>query len=244
MIRLSGFKSMTFDCYGTLVDWEAPLEKALLRWSTKSNLNISGAELLELFAQSDWVSERKTPGALYTQILRDNLRGVASRLGTILDPNDEDILTEAVRSAEPFSDTVESLLYLKKYFKLGVLSNIDNTTFHQHTSPKLGVDWDLVITAEDVGSYKPDKPHFAEAKKRLGAAGLQTSEMLHLGVATLHDCVAAKAFGFGGAVWVDRYHEKEGPGAAMFIGGSEDLRVASLAELTEIHRNEMAGAVG
>jgi hypothetical protein len=67
--------------------------------------------------------------------------------------------------------------------------------------------------------------------------------MLHLGVATLHDCVAAKAFGFGGAVWVDRYHE-EGPGAAMFIGGSEDLRVASLAELTEIHRNEMAGAVG
>jgi len=240
IIRLSAFKSMTFDCYGTLVDWEAALSKALEAWAGQEGLTISGPELLELFSQCDWVNERKKPDMRYSDVLRLNLRTLADRLGRTVRPHEDSLLVDAVKTAEPFPDTVESLQYLQRFFKIGILSNTDHEIFFGSTSPKLQMTWDLVVTAEDVGAYKPEKPQFSRAMELLEREGIKPAEMLHLGVATIHDCFAAKAFGFGGAVWVDRYSQQRGQGAAMFLAGAEDLRVASLAELVQQHQREAA----
>jgi len=240
MIKLTAFRSMTFDCYGTLVDWETPVGRALKSWSEREGLNTTEHQLLELFAQSEWINERARPAQLYSEVLRRNLAGIAERLGRTVKSADQDILLEAVRTSEPFKDTVAALKYLKQYYKLGILSNIDNETVFDHTIPKLDVEWDLVVTAENVGAYKPDRPHFAAAMDILEKAGLRRSEMLHLGQAVLHDCCASKAFGFGGAIWVDRYSGKEGTGAVLFAAaGCEDLKVGSLQELADLHRQEV-----
>jgi 2-haloalkanoic acid dehalogenase type II len=238
-MKLADFRSMTFDCYGTLVDWEGGIERALAPWKRRHKLDADNAELLRAFSEVEWEHERPSPAPLYTDVLRQNLAAMARRFGVAVDPDERDILIAGVRASEPFPDTVEALRYLKRHFKLGILSNIDNESLRGHTLPKLGIEWDLLVTAEDVRSYKPDPPHFDRAVERLDAAGIAKPQMLHLGQSRRHDCAAAKSYGWGGTVWVDRYHKKRGIGASGAAAVEPDLRVTSLAELVEMHRREV-----
>jgi 2-haloacid dehalogenase len=238
-MKVSDFRSMTFDCYGTLVDWEDPIGRALVDWARREGIAVKQSELLMLFSQVEWINERARPAPLYPEILRQNLRGIAERLRAVVKPGDTDLLVDAIRTCKPFADTVDALRYFKRFYKMGILSNIDDQTLIKYTVPQLGIDWDIIVTAERVGAYKPDRPHFDRAAELLGDMGVRKSQMLHLGQAVMHDCAASKAYGFGGAIWVDRYRDKPGTGAVLYAcEGAEDLRVGCLAELVELHKQE------
>jgi 2-haloalkanoic acid dehalogenase type II len=131
------------------------------------------------------------------------------------------------------------LQYLKRHYKLVILSNVDRASFAE-SNKALGVSFDKIITAQDVGSYKPDPRNFESLIKALTEMGVTKSRILHTAQSLFHDIVPAKAAGLA-TVWVNRRRGKKGSGATAEPSApvSPDLEVASLAELVELHRVEM-----
>lgn len=224
------FDALTFDCYGTLIDWERGILDVLRPWARRESVEPSDDELLAAFAHLESPAQAANPRALYPDILRDVMRGLGRRFGAFATDDDADALARSVGDWPPFPDTGAALRALGRDRKLVILSNVDRASIARSIE-RIGVPFDAVITAEDVGSYKPAHGHFRRAFEALGAMGVPRERILHVAQSLHHDHAPAKALGMK-TVWVDRRRGKPGgatPAPADAV--TPDLTVASLEEL-------------
>jgi len=225
----AGIRALSFDCYGTLIDWETGLADAVSVIHPGASLDRE--RLLQVFAATESDLERRTPGLRYSAVLELAYGELVSRLGLVPAADGATRFARAIGDWPPFSDTPASLGALQRHFRLVVLSNVDRASFAL-THPKLGVRMDAVFTAEEIGSYKPDRRNFEFLLERMREAGVSASQLVHVAQSRYHDIEPASALGLR-TVWVDRRHGRPGWGATPPpAGGAEpDLTVQSLAEL-------------
>src|SRR5215470_1283260 len=221
-MRLTDFEALSFDCYGTLIDWEAGILATLRPWAGRHGLSVSDDALLDEFSRIEPQLQAAAPATLYPDILARAFR-------------------ESVKDWPAFPDSAAALAYLKRHYKLAILSNIDRASF-AHSNRKLGVAFDLIVTAEDVGSYKPTPRNFEMLLERLAALGVRKERLLHAAESLFHDHVPAKRFGLATA-WIYRRAAKGNFGATRAPDQpvKPDWQVTTLAELAELHRNETGG---
>lgn len=224
-MALDSIRLITFDCYGTLIDWEAGMLNVLRPIFSADGLVVSDEQLLEHYAEAE---VRLESGAYlpYRRVLAGTVQAMGRSLNKPVSGEQAAKLAESIRNWEPFPDTVESLARLSQRFRLGIISNIDDDLF-AFTRPKLKADLALLVTAQQVGSYKPAFKNFEEALRR---SGLEKDQVLHAAQSVYHDVIPAAALGLQ-TVWVDRPSARPGAGAAKAAEGKPAARVASLAEL-------------
>jgi 2-haloacid dehalogenase len=239
-MQLSQFKALSFDCYGTLIDWEAGLSRALE--PLRSQVGVSQDELLEAFGNVEHEVEEERPGARYSELLTIVHARLAQRVGVPVDEDAARNFGQSVGDWPAFPDSATALRYLKRHFELIILSNVDRASFAR-SNERLGVEFDRVFTAEEIGSYKPDLRNFEYLLARLGENGLEKADLLHVAQSLFHDHAPANRFGIASA-WIDRRHDKHGGGATKVPEPMPhfDFRFASLEELAAAHRAELAEA--
>lgn len=224
MLDLSRYRVLTFDCYGTLVDWETGIFSALRPILVRHQESISDEELLKLYG--DLELEAEQPYQLYADVLRTVVRGFGQRLGFNPSQAEQDSLPQSLPSWEPWPDTVQALRKLKTRYQLAIISNVDDSLFAT-TRPKLGVDFDHIITAEQARCYKPGISIFELALER---TKLDPTQILHVGQSVYHDIVPAKSLGMG-TVWVNRASARPGVGAVKAATATPDWEIRDLAML-------------
>jgi 2-haloacid dehalogenase len=228
MLDLSRFSVLSFDCYGTMIDWEAGIFSAMRPILAAHGKRVNDVTVLKMYSELELEAEQKSYIS-YREVLQAVVRGFGERLE--FDPSEAEMrsLPESLTGWEPFPDTIAALRELKTRYKLAVISNIDDDMF-AGTVPKLGVKFDHVITAQQALCYKPCKKIFQIAKARFGVA---TEKWLHVGQSIYHDVIPAQAMGIA-AVWVNRPSPREGAGATKAAAGKPDLEVSSLKALVEL----------
>jgi 2-haloalkanoic acid dehalogenase type II len=238
-MRLTDFKVLTFDCYGTLIDWETGILNALRPLLRNDRVERSREDVLASFARHETAQEAETPGMIYSELLARVHRRLAEEWGVAATEADHRAFGGSVGDWPAFADSAAALAYLKQFYKLVILSNVDRKSFAQ-SSKRFGVTFDAVYTAEDIGSYKPDPRnvrHMIEALKRTGHA---ERDILHVAQSLFHDHAPANVAGLRSA-WIDRRAGAAGPGATPQppAGVHYDFRFASMAELVEAHRDAL-----
>ena len=231
------FQLLTFDCYGTLVDWEAGILAVLQPWASTNQIAARADELLAAFGAAESAVQRERPPAPYQDILRESMARIAARLGKTAGEVEREALARSVADWPVFADTVEALRALKTWHQLMVVSNVDTESFTR-TAAKLGVTLDGLVSAEEVGAYKPDRRMFDRALAVARDWGVPPQQILHVAQSLYHDIEPAKKLGLR-TVWVDRRAGRAG-GATPKASGevAPDLRVMSLGELVEVERAE------
>ncbi len=221
----SRFTTISFDCYGTLIDWESGILPVLRTVLANHGQVLPDAALLELYGEFEAEAE-SGPYQRYRDVLQSVVRSFAERLH--FDPTPAEIrsLHESVHTWPPFPDTVVALHELQKSYKLVVISNIDDDLFAE-TRKHLGVEFDGVITAEQARSYKPSLNNFEMA---LRALAISPDRLLHAAQSIYHDVVPARSLGIS-TVWVNRKSARPGIGAVRASAGQPDLVVPDLASL-------------
>jgi putative hydrolase of the HAD superfamily len=233
MIDLARVRAFTFDCYGTLIDWETGLKGILNAWAGSANVALRDDELLEVFAKHEASVEAAQPALLYSDVLRHVMHNIGRELSATVTSEWEDRLALSVGEWPAFTDSAESLLRLKRSnFQLCILSNVDHKSF-AGSRRKLIADFDLVVTAEDIGSYKPSPKNFSELLRLLGERGISRDEVVHVAQSLYHDHVPAKQIGLK-SIWIDRRAGTKGSGATMPATHAHyDLRFTSMREMAD-----------
>jgi 2-haloacid dehalogenase len=241
--KLTDFKALTFDCYGTLIDWETGLYAALQPLLKKGGVTWKRDEVLAAFARHEAAQQAATPQMIYSQLLAEVHRRLAREWNVDDDEKDAVAFGKSMPEWPAFEDTPASLQYLQRYYKLVILSNVDRHSF-AGTNRRLGVTFDAVCTAQDIGSYKPDPRNFAYLVQAVERLGLSKQDILHTAQSLFHDHAPAQAAGLQSA-WIDRRHQLEGWGATVAPAGTPkyDFRFASLAEMVKMHQGQAKGAV-
>jgi len=224
------FRALTFDCYGTLIDWEAGIISVLRPWAERHHIAAEDGELLTAFGEVEARCEQEHPRRLYADILRTVGADIGGRWGLARDPAMGEAVSRSIEQWPAFPDSAGALARLARRYKMVIVSNVDRGGF-AHSLPKLGITFDAVVTAQDVGSYKPDPAHFYEAFRQLAAQGVPRDLVLHVAQSLYHDHVPAKALGMT-TVWINRRMGKEGWGATLPPGTpvTPDAQFATLAE--------------
>ena len=235
-MRLSDFNALSFDCYGTLIDWETGLLEALK--PLRDRAGVSDDDLLTAYGEAEHEVEVEHPGLIYSQLLEKVHATLCRRLGVAEDRDEAAKLGASVGDWPAFADSPDALRYLKQHFKLVILSNVDRASF-AGSNRRLGVEFDHIFTAQDIGSYKPDPRNFEYLVARLDEAGIAKNELLHVAQSLYHDHVPANRMGIASA-WIDRRHDKPGGGATVLPEPMPhfDFRFTSMAELADAHRRE------
>jgi 2-haloacid dehalogenase len=237
-MRLTDFTTLTFDCYGTLIDWETGIIAALAPWRARESIALSDETLLARFGAAETACEAETPDQAYPGILADTLGRMARELGVRARDEDRRSFGASVGDWPAFEDSAAGLAYLRQHYRLVILSNVDRTSFSR-SHAKLGVAFDHVFTAQDIGSYKPNLRNFRHALERLGEAGVAPADILHTAQSLFHDHVPAKAMGLA-TMWINRRRGRSGDGATPPAAATPDWEVASLAEMVALHRAHLA----
>ena len=239
-MRLTDFKVLTFDCYGTLIDWETGMFHALRQLVAKVGPPLSRDAILEAHARHESAQQLTTPDKLYSQLLAVVYKRLAEEWDVPVVWDECVDYGRSIRDWPAFADTAAALRYLKQHYKLVILSNVDNDSF-SFSNRKLGVAFDAIFTAEDIGSYKPSPRNFEYMLEKLSARGLAKGDILHTAESLFHDHAPANAFGLA-SCWIHRRHEQGGFGATMNPGKTPrtDFRFTSMAELAEAHRNAIS----
>jgi 2-haloacid dehalogenase len=228
MLDLTRFKVLTFDCYGTMIDWETGIFAALRPILAAHEKKITDSALLELYSELE-ASAEQGEYLLYRDVLQSVVRGFGERLGFLPTEAEVRSLPESLARWQPFPDTVEALRKLKSRYKLAVISNVDDDLFAS-TAPKLGVAFDHVITAQQAGCYKPCMRMFKLAEDRIGVS---REQWLHVGQSIYHDVIPARSLGIA-TIWVKRPSPRPGAGAATAASGKPDLEVPDLETLADL----------
>ncbi|MGH8005097.1 MAG: haloacid dehalogenase type II [Limisphaerales bacterium] len=224
MLDLKKFRVLTFDCYGTLIDWESGILKALLPLLFRRDIALSDDEILRLYAELEAKAEQ---GAYlkYREVLRKVMQGFGDKFKFIPSEEELNALPDSVKNWKPFPDTVEALLELKQRFKLSIISNTDDALFAE-TARHLRVKFDWVTTAEQVKSYKPSPNNFRQAIEKIG---ISPDKILHVAQSVYHDIIPAKSLGLA-TVLVRR----RGAGATLPAEEQPDLEVPDLKTLASL----------
>jgi 2-haloacid dehalogenase len=225
MLDLNRFEILTFDCYGTLINWEAGLLSAFHRILAVHGKKIDDATLLKLYGDFELHSEQGEFHP-YRQVLESVVRRFGAELGFSPTVEQARSLPDSLPTWKPWPDTVAALRQLKDRFRLAILSNVDDDLFAA-TRPQLGVEFDEVITAQQAKAYKPSLKLFELALNRINAPA---HRVLHVGQSIYHDVIPAQALGLA-TVWVNRPSARPGIGAVQAADAKPDLIVGSLAEL-------------
>jgi 2-haloacid dehalogenase len=227
-LDLSRFQVLTFDCYGTLIDWESGLLAALRPVLSRHGVEASDGELLESYARHETEVE-SGPYRRYREVLAEALRRIGADLGFQPAATELERFADSVGDWPPFPDSHAALLDLKERFGLAVLTNCDDDLFAR-SQRLLGIDFDWVITAERARSYKPSHRNFELAFSTIDAP---RERILHVAQSLFHDHVPAKELGMA-TVWIDRRGGQPGSGATPPAGAVPDLILPDLRSLAEL----------
>jgi putative hydrolase of the HAD superfamily len=201
------FRALSFDCYGTLIDWESGMSSALREWADGVDLDVSDGNLLCLVSEFETVVQgERSPAPLYPDVLAEVLRRIGARLNARVTDDDAVRFGHTVGDWPAFPDSELALTRLKDRFRLIIVSNVDRASFAA-SNRRLGVTFDKIITAEDVGAYKPRPPHFEALFGALPEMGLERKDLLHVAESLFHDHEPAQRYGLP-SVWIDRGRDR------------------------------------
>jgi 2-haloacid dehalogenase len=227
---LDRFEALTFDCYGTLVDWEAGIVTAARRLLGEGAVGVDDETLLRDFGRFEPAAQAG-PFRSYRDVLREVAGAYGRARGVAVSDTAADLFSSSVPDWPIFDDSTAALRRLGRRFRLGIVSNVDDDLF-AGSAERLGVDFDEVVTAQQVRSYKPARAHFDEMLRRLD---LPRERVLHVAQSLYHDVAPARALGFT-CVWVDRRSGRSGGGATPPSDAKPDFVVPDLATLANTSR--------
>jgi 2-haloacid dehalogenase len=235
-VNLRDFDALSFDCYGTLIDWEAGIAAVLGPWAARHGLALSEEELLTAYAVHEAAAEASHPADRYPLILARAMRGLGAQLGAPVSDAEAEAFGASVPDWPAFPDSAEALQRLARRFKLVILSNVDRTSFAA-SNGRLGVTFTSILTAEDIGSYKPSARNFEALRAEVARLGVAEGRLLHVAQSLYHDHAPAKAAGLP-TVWINRRHAQPGWGAtpdpaAPVVPDWEFPSMAALADAVE-----------
>jgi len=234
-MHLADFDVLSFDCYGTLIDWETGIWNALQPVLQRGQGRPARDALLQTFGRLESALETEEPTAPYPVVLARVHARLASELGVRSAPEEDARFGASIRDWPAFPDSTEALRYLKRFYKLAILSNVDRASFAASAS-RLGVAFDIVCTAEDIGSYKPSLRNFEYLLASVRAAGFPKERLLHVAESLYHDHLPANQMGLASA-WIHRRYGQAGHGATARPPTMPrfDFRFTSLGELAAAH---------
>lgn len=238
-MKLTDFKALTFDCYGTLIDWESGMVEALKPLTSRVEKTLSRNDILDAHARHESSQQIWTPGKRYSELLPIVYKRLAEEWGVSTTSEECAIYGQSVKNWPAFPDSPGALQYLKKHYKLIILSNVDNGSF-AGSEERLQVEFDAVYTAEDVGSYKPSDRNFDYMLDKLKALGIEKNQILHTAESMFHDHAPANRHGLT-SCWIYRRHDQEGFGATMHPGEmpNVDFQFNSMADLVKAHQEAL-----
>ena len=240
-MKVTDFNTLTFDCYGTLIDWERGILAELRPWVDRAGKALDDNALLESFGTVEAAVEAELPFRLYPQVLEEVHRRLAAQWGIKATADEAVAFGASVGRWPAFADSATSLQYLKRYYKLVIISNVDRASFAR-SNEKLQVEFDRIVTAQDVGSYKPSPRNFEYLLDRLASQGIREERILHVAQSLFHDHAVANSFGLA-SCWINRHHGRATGGATKLPGAMPrlDFQFNSMGELAEAHRKALAG---
>lgn len=227
MLRFESFDVLTFDCYGTLIDWETGILDALRPVFAAHRVELVPEPTLERYGELESAAERG-PYREYKAILRAVLEGLGSHFGFTPTALELERFSTSVKDWPAFPDSPAALQALHKKYRLAIVSNIDDDLF-AYSAQRLQVRFDWIITAQQVKSYKPSLNNFRTAFDRIG---VPQNRILHVAQSLFHDIAPANTLGLS-SVWVNRRHTKEGSGATPVAQARPDLEVPDLSALAK-----------
>lgn len=235
---LADYSVLTFDCYGTLIDWETGIFDALRPLVERSDIPVDREKVLETFARHESAQEAETPTMKYSDLLTVVHRRIAAEWGTKTTFDEDQRFGLSVPDWPAFSDTPDALKYLSQHYMLVILSNVDRRSFAA-SNERLGIQFDAIYTAEDIGSYKPSLKNFEYMIDKLAERGITKNQILHTAQSLFHDHLPANRVGLASA-WIDRRHNKNGYGATSVPEQlpNFDFRFAAMSEMADAHRAE------
>jgi len=208
---LTDYRVLSFDVYGTLIDWESGIAAVLRPWAQEQGLASTDEELLVTYAGCEAAAARAHPSARYPEVLAAAFRATGEELGRPVSPEWAARLGDSVPQWPAFPDSSAALAVLARHYDLVILSNVHRAGF-AGSNERLGGEFAAVITAEDVGAYKPADNHFEALERRLPDLDAGPEQLLHVAQSLFHDHVPARRHGLD-SVWINRRHDRPGWGA-------------------------------
>jgi 2-haloacid dehalogenase len=224
-LDFESFRILSFDCYGTLIDWETGLLSALTPILERHGCKAPSNVILEAFAALEARAE-EPPFNSYAEVLREVVDGLGRKFGFTPDDEERRALASSLGSWPPFPDTRRALQALRTKYRLAIISNVDDDLFAA-TAGTLGIPFDWIVTAQQVGSYKPSHLNFQRALERFGAP---KGAVLHVAQSLFHDIAPARSLGLR-TVWVNRRGLRPGSGATPTSSARPDVEVPDLKSL-------------
>jgi 2-haloalkanoic acid dehalogenase type II len=233
LMDLTDYDALSFDCYGTLIDWEAGLAAVLGPWARRRELGLTDEDLLTIYSGHEAAVEDERPELRYPGVLSESFRRTASDLGVEVSDEDAAALGASVADWPAFPDSAEALARLKRRYRLVILSNVDRAGFAA-SNRRLGVEFDAILTAQDIGSYKPSPANFDALLLGIDELGVPRERLLHVAQSLFHDHVPAKAKGLP-TVWINRRKDRAGWGAtpAPALDVQPDAEFPSMAAFAD-----------
>ena len=205
------FDALSFDCYGTLIDWEAGIAAVLSPWARAQGLDLTDEALLTAYSGHEAYAESCHPTDAYPVILARSLRELGHELGAQVAEADAERLACSVPAWPAFPDSPAALQALAQRYQLIILSNVGRASL-EASHRRLQVTFTSILTAEDIGSYKPDPRNFDALLAEVDRLGVPRDRLLHVAQSLFHDHVPAKEIGLP-TVWINRRHDRPGWGA-------------------------------
>jgi len=238
-MKLSDFKMLTFDTYGTLIDWESGIYNALQPLLDKVPIKLGRDEVLELFAEFEIRQQSETPTRIYSALLADVARAIAVKWQIRISDEEAIAFGRSVKDWPAFADSPAALDCLRQHYLMATVTNCDRISY-MGSNARLEIEWDAIYTAQDIGCYKPSLRNFEYLFERARRDfGILPQEILHVAQSLTHDMVPATQMGMT-KVWINRRHGQEGLGATAPPQGDYTIEweFPGMAEFVEAHRQE------
>ena len=241
-MRLTDFEVLSFGCYGTLIDRDSGVYAALRPLLEGGQITLGREEVLAAFSRHEAAQQAETPQMPYSEVLAHVHRRLAREWGVLASEDDDALFGKSVPHWPVFVDTPAALQYLKRYFRLIVLSNVDGSSF-AGSRRRLEVRFDEVLTADEIGSYKPAPGNFKRLMSEVAKLGFERHQILHAAQSLTRDLVPAGSCGLATA-WIDRGPERALGGAtvegeAPTASVRYEFRFASLVDMVRAHQEEL-----
>jgi len=240
IVKLADFDALSFDCYGTLIDWEAGLTAVLSPWARERGLDLTDEQLLTAYSPVEAAVEAEHPADTYPDVLARSMRQLGRDLGARVTDEEAARLAHSVPDWPAFDDSAAALAALGRRYRLIILSNVDRASF-AGSARRLQAEFTIVLTAQDIGSYKPDPRNFEVLLRETARLGIAPGRLLHVAQSLFHDHVPAKRHGLA-SVWINRRHDRPGWGATPEPSGeySYDLEYPTMEAFAAAARKAKA----